>query len=99
MSPTDCLALLRRFYDLVRQGSQLIIDTHSPIIMSFPDALTYVLTENGPVCAKWDEITPGAGIDQRLPGSYSSAWTSLTGGGIVRHDRLGGLLHEYSRAA
>ena len=42
---------------------------------------------------------PHQGLDQRLPGSYSSASTSPINGRIVRNDRLGGLLHEYSRAA
>jgi len=56
MSPTGCMALLRRFYDLAQQGSQFVIATHSPLLMSFPDALIYVLTENGPVRAKWDEL-------------------------------------------
>jgi hypothetical protein len=41
---------------------------------------------------------PHQGLDQRLSGSCSSPWTSITGGRIVRHDRLGGLLHEYFRA-
>ena len=56
MSPTGCMALLRRFYDLARQGSQFVISTHSPILMSFPDALIYLLTESGPVSAKWEDL-------------------------------------------
>jgi predicted ATPase len=56
MSPTGCLALLRRFYDLAQQGSQFVIATHSPILMSFPGALIYALTERGPERAEWADL-------------------------------------------
>jgi predicted ATPase len=56
MSPLGCLALVRRFSDLARQGSQFIIATHSPIVMALPDALIYVLSERGPKRATWDEL-------------------------------------------
>src|SRR3981081_2459446 len=56
MSPTGCFALLRRFHDLVGEGSQFIIATHSPILMSFPKALLYTLSEQGPVASIWDRL-------------------------------------------
>jgi predicted ATPase len=56
MSPTGCLALLRRFYDLAAQGSQFVIATHSPILMSFPGALVYTLTDSGPRETSWDDV-------------------------------------------
>ena len=56
MSPTGCLALLRRFSDLTATGSQFVIATHSPILMSFPGALIYVLTESGPRQARWEDL-------------------------------------------
>ena len=56
LSPTGCLALLRRFRELADQGSQFIIATHSPIVMSFPGALIYLLTESGPKHVSWDEL-------------------------------------------
>jgi predicted ATPase len=56
MSPTGCLALLRRFYDLGQAGSQFIIATHSPILMSFPGALIYLLTEEGPKKTPWEDL-------------------------------------------
>lgn len=56
LSPTGCLALLRRFHELAHQGSQFIIATHSPIVMSFPGALIYLLTEAGPKQVSWDEL-------------------------------------------
>jgi predicted ATPase len=56
MSPTGCLALLRRFADLARAGSQFIIATHSPILMAFPGAVIYELTGEGPQKTRWDEL-------------------------------------------
>jgi predicted ATPase len=56
MSPFGCLALVRRFHDLVRQGSQFVIATHSPIMMAFPTALIYVLSDGGPRRSSWDEL-------------------------------------------
>jgi len=41
LSPTRQLAFLARLHDLVLQGAQFIIATHSPIIMAYPDALIY----------------------------------------------------------
>ena len=43
-------------------------------------------------------VGPHQGLGQRPPGSDSSLWPLVRGGRIVRRDRLGGLLHEYSRS-
>ena len=56
MSPVGCLALVRRFRELVLQGSQFVIATHSPIMMAFPGALIYVLSQSGPHRSEWDEL-------------------------------------------
>jgi predicted ATPase len=56
LSPTGSMALLRRFHDLADQGSQFVIATHSPILMSYPDALIYLLTDEGPRQASWEEL-------------------------------------------
>lgn len=42
LSPSRQLALLCRINDLVTQGSQLIIATHSPILMAYPEADIYL---------------------------------------------------------
>jgi predicted ATPase len=41
------LALMRRMHDLVTQGCQFVISTHSPILLGYPGAKIYVLSENG----------------------------------------------------
>jgi predicted ATPase len=47
LSPTRQLALLKRMHQLTRQGAQLIIATHSPVLMSFPQATILLLEEGG----------------------------------------------------
>lgn len=47
LSPARQLTVLARIHDLVQQGSQFIIATHSPMIMSYPYSQIYNLTEQG----------------------------------------------------
>lgn len=47
LSPQRQLAVLSRLHDLVRQKSQFIIATHSPILMAYPDAIIYAISSDG----------------------------------------------------
>jgi predicted ATPase len=47
LSPQRQLAALSRIHDLVLEDSQFLIATHSPILMSYPDAYIYLCGENG----------------------------------------------------
>jgi len=47
LSPAKQLSILTRIHQLVDQGTQFIIATHSPIIMSYPNADIYVLDSTG----------------------------------------------------
>jgi predicted ATPase len=47
LSTQNCLTCLRRIHELVRQNSQFIIATHSPIILAYPDATIYSCDEDG----------------------------------------------------
>ncbi len=47
LSPTRQMALIARMHDLVRQESQFIIATHSPVVMAYPDAQIYHLDSAG----------------------------------------------------
>lgn len=47
LSPARQMAFLTRMHELIRKDSQFIIATHSPIIMAYPDAVIYELSENG----------------------------------------------------
>lgn len=45
LSPTKQLAALARIHQLVREQSQFIIATHSPILMAYPNAWIYQLDQ------------------------------------------------------
>jgi len=45
LSPTRQMSLLATMHDLVGKGSQFIIATHSPILLGYPGATIYTLTE------------------------------------------------------
>lgn len=47
LSPQRQLAFLVRMHDLVKQNSQFIIATHSPIILSYPNAKVIQISKNG----------------------------------------------------
>lgn len=47
LSVRGCLALLRRIHELVGQGLQFLVATHSPILLAFPDALVYAIADEG----------------------------------------------------
>lgn len=47
LSPQRQLAFLARMHELIQQGSQFIIATHSPIILSYPRAKIIQITEDG----------------------------------------------------
>ena len=47
LSPSKQMALITRIHDLVLKDSQFIISTHSPILMSYPNATLYQIGEGG----------------------------------------------------
>jgi len=47
LSPTRQMAMISRMHDLIQQGSQFIIATHSPIIMAYPNAKILLINEAG----------------------------------------------------
>jgi predicted ATPase len=47
LSPSRQLSVLTRMHDLVRQQSQFLIATHSPILMGYPGADILMLDEDG----------------------------------------------------
>lgn len=46
LSPSRQLAFMVLMHDLVKKGSQFLICTHSPIILSYQDAIIYDLNQN-----------------------------------------------------
>lgn len=55
LSVHGCLALMRRMHELVDAHAQLVIATHSPILVGFPGATIYELSEDGIRRVAWDE--------------------------------------------
>jgi predicted ATPase len=47
LSTQNCLTCLRRIHQLVNDGSQFVIATHSPIVLAYPDATIYACTDDG----------------------------------------------------
>ena len=47
LSPSRQMSALTLMHDLVRDHSQFIISTHSPILMAYPHSYIYVLSEKG----------------------------------------------------
>jgi predicted ATPase len=48
LSPSRQLAFLTRLHELVLEGSQFVIATHSPILMAYPNAAIYLLDGGAP---------------------------------------------------
>jgi predicted ATPase len=55
LSPTRQLSFLSRLHELVRDGSQFLIATHSPILMAYPQAAIYLLAEGPPRLVEYRE--------------------------------------------
>lgn len=47
LSPMRQMSMLTRIHQLAQQGCQLIISTHSPILLAYPDSIIYHLGEDG----------------------------------------------------
>lgn len=60
LSPTGIMSLMVIIHDLLDKNSQFIISTHSPILMTYPNALIYELDE--------DKIRP---VKYRETGHYA----------------------------
>ena len=58
LSTQNCLTALRRIHELVQEGSQLIIATHSPIILAYPEATIYHCGEQGLEAVGYEDAEP-----------------------------------------
>ena len=47
LSPQRQLALLKSIHDLAQRQSQFVVSTHSPLILAYPEARIYHLSEKG----------------------------------------------------
>ena len=59
LSVRGCLALVARMAELVDHGSQLLVATHSPILLALPGATILEIAEDGTVApVDYDQATP-----------------------------------------
>jgi len=49
------LALMRRMHDLVALGSQFVVSTHSPVLLGYPGATIYSLSDKGLARTRYEE--------------------------------------------
>jgi predicted ATPase len=47
LSAQNCLTCLRRMHELVEEGSQFVVATHSPILLAYPGATIYECNDEG----------------------------------------------------
>jgi predicted ATPase len=47
LSAQNCLTCLHRMHQLIEQGSQFVIATHSPILLAYPEATIYECSDEG----------------------------------------------------
>jgi predicted ATPase len=55
LSLRGCLALMRRMHDLVAEGAQFVVASHSPILLGYPGARIYVLSDDGIASVRYEE--------------------------------------------
>jgi len=55
LSPQGLLGLLGRLHELVEAGSQLLVATHSPILLAYPQATIYVIGDDGIVPTAYED--------------------------------------------
>jgi predicted ATPase len=58
LSTQNCLTALRRIHELVRERSQLIIATHSPIILAYPESTIYHCSDRGLEAVGYEDAEP-----------------------------------------
>jgi predicted ATPase len=60
LSVQNCITLLHRIDELVRDGSQFVVATHSPVLLAYPRATVYLLSEDGIERVDWEAAPPVA---------------------------------------
>jgi predicted ATPase len=58
LSTQNCLTCLRRMHELVSEGSQFLIATHSPILLAYPDAAIYECTGDSISQIEYEDTDP-----------------------------------------
>lgn len=69
LSPNRQMSILTLIHDLVKQGSQFIISTHSPILLAYPSSIIYEISDNGLEETSYEQ-TETFKVSQRFLNNY-----------------------------
>jgi predicted ATPase len=58
LSTQNCLTFLRRVHELVEDGSQFVIATHSPLVLAYPDAAIYEFDGDAMAAVDYEDSEP-----------------------------------------
>lgn len=58
LSAQNCLTCLRRIHELVGEGAQFLIATHSPLVLAYPDATIYACDDDGVAAIDYEDAEP-----------------------------------------
>ena len=58
LSTQNCLTCLRRMHELVLEGSQFIVATHSPLVLAYPGATIYSCGPDGLDSVDYEDTEP-----------------------------------------
>lgn len=58
LSAQNCLTCLRRIHELVEDGSQFVVATHSPLLLAYPEATIYECGAEGLSRIEYEEAEP-----------------------------------------
>lgn len=56
LSPQRQFSFIVRLHELINQGCQFIIATHSPILMAYPNSKIYEIDDNGILPVEWENV-------------------------------------------
>lgn len=76
LSPVRQMALISKMHELVKNDSQFIIATHSPIVMSYPDSIIYNIDEAGIQKVKYEE-TEHYSVNKQFANNYKAMLKEL----------------------
>ena len=79
LSPQRQMTILTLIHELIKQGSQFIISTHSPILLSYPSSIIYEIRENGLVKTTYEE-TQTFDVSKRFINDYKKMLELLLSG-------------------
>jgi predicted ATPase len=79
LSTRGCLSALTRIHDLVQQGSQFLIATHSPLLLAVPDARILEIGDDGTITPVHHDDTLPVRSTRRFLADPAAALRDLLG--------------------